>query len=338
MKAAIIGAGITGLTAARELKRCGIQVKVYEKSRGVGGRLANKRLEWGSIDIGAQYFTVSDPRFQQQVLEWQRQGIVAQWDFNPHCLAGSGLTQKTNSTTRFIGIPKMNALTHALAKDIDIEFNTRIEDLSHSANGWMLIAADEKPIAESYDWVVLTLPNEQSKALVGGTAIEHQVPADMHEPCWALALATVGHVENEIQGIFGDNTVSWVSRLSARPQVEVSGEFDDLWMMHFSSDWSKSHGKDTEVDVTKAGTDWLFKTLAERAEKSLRVVHQHKHYWRYARLDSNKNVSAIIADPVSGIASIGAWSAGGRVEGAYLSGVDFVDKYFDPIQHSCVDG
>ena len=57
MKVAIIGAGIAGLTAARELVERGAQVKVFEKARGLGGRLSTKRLVWGKLDIGAQYFT-----------------------------------------------------------------------------------------------------------------------------------------------------------------------------------------------------------------------------------------------------------------------------------------
>ena len=41
---AIIGSGIAGLTAARFLNRS-FDVRVFEKSRGVGGRVATKRLQ-----------------------------------------------------------------------------------------------------------------------------------------------------------------------------------------------------------------------------------------------------------------------------------------------------
>ena len=61
---AIIGAGISGLTAARMLTDAGIKVTVFEKSRGVGGRTANRRSEYGSFDHGAQYFTVKDREFR----------------------------------------------------------------------------------------------------------------------------------------------------------------------------------------------------------------------------------------------------------------------------------
>jgi len=338
MKVAIIGAGIAGLTAARELAKRGINVQVFEKSRGVGGRLANKRLEWGNIDIGAQYFTARDARFQQQVDQWQQEGIVARWQFNPYSLTASGLTTLPDSTPRYVGTPKMNSLAHALARDIDVEFKTRIVALERTRDGWVLCTADGLTVQERYDWVVLSLPAEQSKALLTGTAIENQIPEYVHEPCWALALATLGDVPAEIQGVFGDEVVSWLSRLSSRPQRPIqkkdshqkgSDTYDNLWMLHFSSDWSTIHTKESEVNVTQAGFEWLSRALEKHIDKPLQVVQDFKHYWLYARLKNGKAMSSVIADRSTGIAVIGAWSAGGRVEGAYLSALNFVDYFFE---------
>ena len=52
---AIIGAGLAGLSAARALTAAGHTPVVFEKSRGLGGRLATRRTEFGPIDH-------SDPR------------------------------------------------------------------------------------------------------------------------------------------------------------------------------------------------------------------------------------------------------------------------------------
>lgn len=336
MKAAVIGAGIAGLTAARELAKSGVKVQVFEKSRGVGGRLANKRLEWGNLDIGAQYFTARDERFQKQVDQWQKEGIAARWQFNPHSLTISGLTTRPDSTLRYVGTPKMNSLAHALARDVDIEFKTRIEVLERTRDGWVLSTADGITEQERYDWVVLSLPAEQSKVLLTGTAIEHQIPEYVHEPCWALALATLGEVPADIQGIFGDEIVSWVSRLSSRPQRRIqkketqqkgSDNYDDLWMLHFSSDWSTIHTKESKVNVTQTGLEWLSRALENHIDKPLQAVQDFKHYWLYARAKNGKAMSSVIADRSTCIAAIGAWASGGRIEGAYLSALDFMDYF-----------
>ncbi|MGZ9032736.1 MAG: FAD-dependent oxidoreductase, partial [Burkholderiaceae bacterium] len=45
-KVAVIGAGIAGATCARALSLAGCTVHIVDKSRGAGGRLAARRLEW----------------------------------------------------------------------------------------------------------------------------------------------------------------------------------------------------------------------------------------------------------------------------------------------------
>ena len=64
-KIAVIGAGIAGITCARTLVQAGHEVTVFEKSRGVGGRMATRSTAFGTFDHGTQYFTVRDPRFEQ---------------------------------------------------------------------------------------------------------------------------------------------------------------------------------------------------------------------------------------------------------------------------------
>ena len=60
MKIAIIGSGIAGLSAARELRQNGVDVYLYEKSRGVGGRMSTRYAGDWEFDHGAQYFTAQD--------------------------------------------------------------------------------------------------------------------------------------------------------------------------------------------------------------------------------------------------------------------------------------
>ena len=54
---AIIGAGIAGLAAAQQLKQPDFGMTLIEKSRGVGGRMATRRINDLQYDHGAQYFS-----------------------------------------------------------------------------------------------------------------------------------------------------------------------------------------------------------------------------------------------------------------------------------------
>jgi predicted NAD/FAD-dependent oxidoreductase len=78
---AVIGAGISGLTCAQNLTDHDVPVTVFEKSRGVGGRMATRRSEHGAaFDHGAQYFTVRDERFQMIHVPRTRRGFHAERD------------------------------------------------------------------------------------------------------------------------------------------------------------------------------------------------------------------------------------------------------------------
>lgn len=332
MKVAIIGAGIAGLAAARELRKRGVQVTVFEKSRGVGGRLANKRLGWATADIGAQYFTARDARFQKQVALWEQAGAVARWRFTPHSLSASGLTSRVDTTERYVGTPNMNSLAHHLARDVDIVFSTHVSGLHWAGGGWILETDTGVAPDEPYDWVVLSAPAEQSHELANATLLADHIPTAVHEPCWALALATQGNVSSEVQGIFGDNIVSWVSRLSARPERQATDEdWDDVWMLHFSSEWSTRNNKNTASNIEQTGFEWLVSALGNHASEAFRAAHFHPHYWRYARVSNEHEKTGVIASAEHKIAAIGDWAAGGRVEGGYLSAMEFVD-YFDANQ------
>lgn len=80
----IVGGGICGLIIATELKRNGFDVTIVDKGKGIGGRLATRRIQYSSdiegiFDYGAQHFTVTTPQFQAWVDEWIEGGIVEEW-------------------------------------------------------------------------------------------------------------------------------------------------------------------------------------------------------------------------------------------------------------------
>jgi len=323
MKVAVIGAGVAGLCCARELLCRGVEVDVFEKSRGLGGRLANKRLHWGQFDLGAQYFTARDQRFQQQVSIWEDQGIVQRWAFTPSVLTADTLQPSPDKILRYVGSPKMNSIAHALAEGLKVVCQTRVTGVTGSAKEGWTICLENKDRHPGYDWVVLTVPGEQCIPLIAEkTVLAEKIPAYIHRPCWSLALATRGVVASHIQGIFGDESVTWVSRLSSRPASPKSAEYDDLWMLHFSPEWSAMNEQLLPETVASLGIEWLQNTL----RVTLSCEHWYPHYWRYASIKSNIESPSVLVDPEQHLAIAGAWCCQGRVEGAYLSGLDVVDR------------
>lgn len=325
MKIAVIGAGLAGITAAAELQARGFKVDVFEKSRGAGGRLATKRLDWAKADIGAQYFTVRDPAFAEVVANWQTNNLVARWRFTPHKLADGKLVSSPDDTPRYIAVPGMTAMAKANTHQLNIRYQCRIQQLVGRRGTWTL--QDERGVRHgAYRWVVLSQPAAQSHALLKthsqAERLTQQIPKDQMLPCWALVLATEGVTDPSIAGIFGDETVSWISRLNSKPVRQAPPGCDDLWLMHFGARWSAQKGRDYAYRLPGVGAALLQQLL----DTPLRVRHSYVHYWRYAKLRASHRVAEPIVAPDQKLAVIGDWTHGGRVEGAYLSAVNLVQQ------------
>ena len=122
----IIGAGIAGLLAAHRLVNAGRRVIIVDKGRGVGGRLATRRIGDGVFDHGAQFFTSSDPEFAAEVATWHAAGVVEQW-FDER-LEPDGSTV-ADGHPRWRGASGMTAIAKHLAGDLDVRTGTRVASL-----------------------------------------------------------------------------------------------------------------------------------------------------------------------------------------------------------------
>ena len=110
MSIGIVGAGIAGLSCAERLQAAGHAVRVFDKGRGAGGRMATRRVALPSGDVafdhGAQYFTARDPHFATMVAEWHASGVVAPWP--------------SAGDDAWVGTPGMNAVVKAMAQPLAV--------------------------------------------------------------------------------------------------------------------------------------------------------------------------------------------------------------------------
>ena len=77
---AVIGAGMTGITCARALYVAGYDVTVFEKSRGLGGRMATRRVgKTLTIDHEAQFITARSDAFKSFMQRACKAGTAEIW-------------------------------------------------------------------------------------------------------------------------------------------------------------------------------------------------------------------------------------------------------------------
>lgn len=131
-RVAVVGAGISGLTAASRLARGGGAVTVYETGRGPGGRTSTRRAGpdgagW-QFDHGAQYFSAKDPAFRAIVEDWRAEGLVAEWTGvfgTVDATTGTFVREDPQETKeRWVGTPSMNAIAKGLSRRAGISLVT----------------------------------------------------------------------------------------------------------------------------------------------------------------------------------------------------------------------
>lgn len=149
---AVIGAGLAGLTAARALADRGAEVVVFEKSRGVGGRLATRRADGVVVDHGCPELDLpADGRLAALVAALAPEGRIA-LDAAP-------------GRVRLTFADGMTRLAKAMAEGIGVVRGVRIAALRPVSGG--LEVGDEQGNGHgTVAAAVVTAPAPQAAALL----------------------------------------------------------------------------------------------------------------------------------------------------------------------------
>lgn len=311
---AIIGTGIAGLSAAQALHAAGHSVHLFDKSHGSGGRMSTKRSDAGSLDMGAQYFTARDRRFVEVVQQWQAKGHVAEWTPLLYNYRAGQLSLSPDEQVRWVGNPRMSAITRAMRGDLPVTFSCRITEVFRGVQHWIL--QDAEGVAHGpFSHVVIATPAPQATALLAAAPKLAGVAAGVQmDPTWAVALAFDTPLETPMEGCFvQDSPLDWLARNRSKPG-RVSTP--DPWVLHASSAWSKQH-----LDLSKeAVIEQLHGAFAELVGCSMPApAFTLAHRWLYAR-PATAHEWGTLSDSDLGVYVCGDWCLSGRVEGAWLSG------------------
>ena len=312
---AVIGAGVAGLLCARTLAEHGVPVTIFEKSRGVGGRCATRRVDSWQFDHGAQYFTVRDPRLAPLVERWRHQGVISPWQATLAVRDNGQWQPAKGGVERFVAVPGMSALGAHLAEKLDVRRNTMVERIERAGHQWRLTSGTGDDLG-SFDVVLVCVPSPQAQVLLAPVAprlAQHADAAVMH-PMWATMLALPDRAPVTWDGAFlnDDDTLSWISRNASKPG-RGAGE---TWVLHATRAWTVRHLEHSADSVR----EMMVAAFQRATGVAARPVHAVAHRWRYALPDPVVAAPALY-DAAVGLGAAGDWCGGARVEGALLSGI-----------------
>ncbi|MFT4861988.1 MAG: renalase [Pseudohongiellaceae bacterium] len=305
---AIIGAGLAGVTAARELAT-DFDVQLFEKSRGAGGRMSSRRVEPFSFNHGAQFFTARSTEFNALVTSAKDHGIVAQWSprlitldpmaapfkrewFEPHYVASAG----------------MNGLAKYLAGNLNLSLECQIDEVIRTSSTWILKDSNGGQHGP-FDWVIAAAPAAQTYAILPASfRYRDELEQVRFSPCFALMLGYSGSVDFGFEAaVIKNSPLAWA--------VAHKDQHHSTLLLHSDNLWATEH---LEHDLA-----WVQQTLLSEMNQVLPQPlsipeHIQLHRWRFARCESPLKHRYLL-DSDNGLGVCGDWCGGNRVEDAFTS-------------------
>lgn len=322
---AVIGAGMAGLTLARRLQNVAA-VQVFEKSRGLGGRMAVRRAGSYEFDHGAQFFTARSKQFQALLKDSIAEQWVQAWTPRVLTLGPENKPYKRDwFEPHYVAVPGMNALCKSLGQGLSIQLETRIGTLEASERGWQLIDSAGHSLGE-FDWVIAALPAPQTVALLPDRFAHRSGLNEVdYSPCYSLMLGFDSAPKLNFEAaVVRDSELAWLAVNPGKPGRSATPSM----VVHSDNDWARSQLESTSEDVREK----MLRALATLLGDSLpRVSHSAIHLWRYARAEKFIEASFLV-DAANRLAVCGDWCGGNRVEHAFLSGLhlgEHLEKLLD---------
>ncbi|NGM19065.1 NAD(P)-binding protein [Roseomonas stagni] len=310
---AIVGAGLAGMACAKSLEAHGARVRLFEKSRRPGGRLATRRVEVEGVthafDHGAQYLTARGAHFAA-VLDVTR---AMPWP----------------DDSRKVGRPNMATIGRGLADGLDIAVNRQVVEITGSPGAWMLRHHDgtlitpgaplpEGPPEEDgpFDAIALTVPSPQAVPLLAGPAphLAHVLEGVVMAPCWTVMLAFPTRIPLPDTLRLTGGPIAWAARDSSKPGRVAEQE---NWVVQASADWSRDHLERRPAEVAQLLHDALEKLVGQPLPPTLVKL---AHRWRYALVEKPLGAPCLW-DPTLGLGAGGDWAIDARAEAAVDSGI-----------------
>jgi hypothetical protein len=308
---AVIGAGIAGLACASEFARAGAKVTVFERSRGLGGRLATRRQGEFAFDHGAQFLTARSRPFVKYVESAQRAGVLDAW--TPRVVEDERSFDAPFDAW-YVGRPGMSALVRPLTRGVTLQTGVRVHELVQGQRGWEL-RTDSGKENSVFDAVAVAAPAPQALSLLAphGRAFHHLTRVEM-APCWTAMMAF-----EKPTGIGADarrwtqGAIGWAANDSSKPGRPDKHE---SWVVHASPAWTREH---LEADTQEAARLLLHEFANATGATLPRPVHLQAHRWRHSFVEKPLGLPCIVDEEIAA-GACGDWCIAPRVEAAFESG------------------
>ena len=303
MAVVVVGAGIAGVACAVELAAAGVPVRLVDRARTVGGRMASKRIDGRPVDLGAAYFTVRDPGFAQVVARWQSAGLARPWTSELAVFGKGGDRSRAPGPVRWAAPGGLRSLVAALADGLPVELEHRV----------VRVGPGPTVDCAAADAVVLAMPDPQARRLVDDdSSAAARLDGREWRPVISVAAGWSRREWPPMTAAFVNDhpVISLVADDGAR-----RGDAAPVLVAHTVSDVARRYDS-CPGDAVAPVLDALRRMLGLRTDPAW----THAHRWRYAAPTADRDDTFHLGDDGIGLAGDGWGSA--RIETAWRSGTD----------------
>lgn len=303
----IIGAGLTGLLLARRLHDAGQSVLLLDKSRGVGGRMATKRVGTAVFDQGAQFFSARSSAFIALAESWRTEGLIHDWPGGTH--------------PRYFSPGGMTTVPKHLAVGLDLRREHKVTAVRREAAHWV-VDVEQQPSLTA-ERLVLTAPAPQSLALLNAGGVELPAPLaselaalDYH-PCLALLLVLDAPSRVPPEGLVP--TSGHIRWLADNTRKGIAPGVPAALTVHTTPEFAREHYTKTEPEIAALLQPELEPWLGGN------IVMTALHRWRYSEpCVTYREPSVWLPELNLGLA--GDAFGGPKIEGAVRSALDLAGQ------------
>lgn len=271
----IVGAGITGLTAARHLQKKGWTVTLLEKAARPGGRMATRVIDQTIFDYGAQFITTYSLPFRALFEDWQDAHLVDEW-----CrgfLSGDR-TLTYDGYARYRAKQGINEIPQFMAQDLTIRFDTQVASIQHAGESWVIHTINGENVSTPV--LILALPAPLARKLLAPEVMLADEPREAlerikYEPCITMMAVTSGESGIPEPGAiqFQGEPIQWISDNSQKNNAPVQQGLT----IHTGKMFSKQYWKTEPAALIPLLWEMV------RPHVTCELVSAQVHRWLYSR-------------------------------------------------------
>ncbi|MGP1909394.1 NAD(P)/FAD-dependent oxidoreductase [Metabacillus sp. JX24] len=266
----IIGAGISGLTAAQKVQELSdSKVLLLDKGRRPGGRFATRRIGGGTFDHGAQFLSVSSRESQDLLEDWQQRSWIRPWF--------------EENAVRFMADKGMNGLAKRVAEGLRVECEVEVERIMDHGEYYAAEGLNRKtnePFSVKARSLFLTCPLPQTLKLLDAGNVQlkavqrNELESVKYVPCLAVLMELSGESGLSYKKEPVPGVISWMADNRAKGISETGA-----LTVHMDNMWSARHYDLPDEEILAQAMPSIRTVLGD--EPDLLSVQVKR--WRYAQ-------------------------------------------------------